>query len=52
MDFRAVFDDPIVAGDSAIQVAMFNITADFLGADEPDFEFIVIHVGHVGAAAD
>jgi len=30
---------------------MFNITADFLGADEPDLEFIIIHVRDIRAAA-
>ncbi len=40
-----------MAGDAAIEIAMLDVAADFLRADEPYLQFIVIHVGSVGAAA-
>ena len=52
VDVRAVFHHPIMAGDSAIQIAMLDVTADFLRADEADFHLRVVHVGDVRPAAD
>ena len=52
VDFGAVFDDPIVAGQTAIQVAQLDIAADFLGADEADEQMFIVHVWRVGTAAD
>ena len=31
---------------------MLDVTADFLRADQPDLQFVVIHIGDVGTAAD
>ena len=41
-----------MAGDAAIQIAVLDVAADFLRADQPDFQFLVIHVRNVGTAAD
>ena len=38
--------------DAAVEIAVFHIAADFLGADQADFEFLVIHIGDIGTAAD
>jgi len=48
---RAVFFDPIVARDAAIQVAMFHVAADFLRANQADFHFVVIDIREVRSAA-
>ncbi len=48
----AVFHDPIVAGNAAVQVAVLDVAADLLRADEADHQLLVIDVGHVGTAAD
>ena len=52
VDLRAVLDDPIVTGDAAIEIAVLDVTADFLRANQPDFQLVVIHIGNVGTAAD
>ncbi len=52
VDVGAVFHHPIVSGDAAIQIAVRDVAADFLGADEADGQLLVVHVGDVGAAAD
>ena len=41
-----------MAGDAAIQIAMLDIAADFLRANEPDFHLIIIHGGDIRAAAE
>ena len=51
MNFGAVLDDPVVAGDAAIQKAMLDIAADLLRADEPDVQFLIIHIRNIGTAA-
>ena len=35
-----------------VEVAVLDIAADFLRADEADFHLRVVHVGDVGTAAD
>ena len=52
MHLGAVLDNPIVARNAAIQITVLNVPADFLRANQPDFQFIVVHVRHVGTAAD
>src|SRR5262249_44530929 len=52
VDFGAVFLDPIVARDAAIQVAMLDVAADFLRANQADFQLLVVDVGNVGTATD
>ena len=52
VDFGAVFDDPIVAGQPAIQVAVLDVAADFLRPDQPDQQLLVIDIRRVRAAAD
>ena len=52
MDLGAIFDDPIVAGDATVEIAMLDVAADFLRANQPDFQFVIIHVRDVGTAVD
>ncbi len=52
MDLRAVLLNPVVAGDAAVQIAMLDVAADFLRPNHSDFQFFIVHVGNVGAAAD
>ena len=49
-DVGGVFLHPIVAGDAAIEVAVLNVAADFLRAEETDAEFGIVHGRTVGAA--
>ena len=50
--FDTVFDNPIIARDAAIKIPMLDVTADFLRANEADFQFIIVHIRHIGTAAD
>ena len=52
VDVGGVFADPIEASDAAVEEAVFDVAADFLGANEADFHFVVVDVWDVGAAAD
>src|SRR5674476_1202107 len=52
VNLRAVLDDPVVAGDAAIKIAMLDVAADFLRADEADLHLVVVNIWNVGTAAD
>ena len=47
-----IFLHPIVAGDAAIEITVFDVTADFLRANQTNFQFFVIDVRNVRTAAD
>jgi hypothetical protein len=51
VNLRVVLDDPIMAGNPGIKVAVLHVTADFLRADEADLQFLIIHIRDVGALA-
>src|SRR5437764_14017654 len=44
--------NPIMAGNAAIEIAVLDVAADLLGADQADNELVIIDVGNVRAAAD
>jgi hypothetical protein len=44
VDLRAVLHDPVVAGDAAIQVAVLDVAADLLRANQPDLQLLVVHI--------
>ena len=52
MHVRAVFLNPVITGDAAVEITMIDVTADFLRADEADFHLGIVHVGNVGPVAD
>ena len=52
MHFGTVFNDPIVARDPAVQIAMFDVSTYFLGANESNFHLLVINIGQIGSTAD
>jgi len=52
MDFRAVFHNPVVSGQPAIQVTMLHVAADLLGANQAHHQMLIIHVGRIRTAAD
>ena len=48
---RAVFDDPVIAGQAGVQHAVFDVTADLLCADQARFDLRIIDARNVGARA-
>ena len=51
MNVGAVFLNPVMAGDAAIQIAVFDVSADFLRPNEPYLQLLIIHRRRIGAAA-
>ena len=47
-DIAGIFENPVVAGESAIKEALFDVPAYLLGADETAVEFGVVDRGLVG----
>ena len=52
VDLGIVFLNPIVAGNPAIQIAVLDVAADFLRANQADFHLLVVHVRNVRAGVD
>ena len=52
MHVRAVFLDPVVAGDAAIQIAVFDVAADLLCPNQSNLQLVIVHVRDVGTGAD
>src|SRR6266567_2992067 len=48
-DIGAVLLNPVVTGDAAIKIAVLDIAADLLRANQPDFQLVVVHIRDVGA---
>src|SRR5438046_2467527 len=52
MHLGVVLLNPIMACNAAVEIAMFNVPADLLRADQPDFQLLIIDVRDVRAAVD
>ena len=50
-DIAGVFENPVIARKTAVEEALFDVSADFLSADETPDEFGVVNRGLVGAGA-
>ena len=47
---RAVFINPVASGDAAVDETVIDVTADFLGADQEEFQIVVVTGRAVPAA--
>ncbi len=52
VDVGAVFLDPVMAGETDIDDAVFDVAGHFLGAEHDDFDGGVVDGGEVGAVID
>ena len=51
-DVGAVFADPVVSGESAVEDALFHIAGHFLRADEHTFDFGIVNRGEIRTGVD